>query len=119
MIDDTLVRRMEHEQKTQENPNYMFCKSLVPKLNSLTPEQQEEAQIEILQILRHIRAGPAPLSLSRIPSTSSLNSSHSYQQQQPIQTPPIQTHTPMPNYETNMYGQTFYNIWILSMWRII
>lgn len=56
MVDEALIERLKDEQKIQRNPNYLFCQSLVAKLDALSADQQEIVQIEILQVLRRARA---------------------------------------------------------------
>lgn len=46
------------QQKTQMNdPDNLFCMSLVPKFKTLTEQQKDDVQIAILQIFRQIKNG--------------------------------------------------------------
>lgn len=51
------IETKEYEMKTatDENPNFLFCKSLVGLMDKLTPKQNMIARIKIQQILYEVK----------------------------------------------------------------
>ena len=54
-----MLRLAAEEQRKRQDPDVLFCLSLVPRFKNFNEDMKELAQIEVLQTLRRLRCGAA------------------------------------------------------------